>query len=82
MELPGNIGFIHSRPANNAVEWAHPHISNDEKIAVCDNGICFTDENTPMRDKASQMLVERDTSSLLHVRLNRTDSLSLKKGHL
>lgn len=80
MDLPGNIGFIHSRPANNAVEWAHPHISNDGKISICDNGICFTDANTPMRDKASQMLVEKGYKFLATREAEQDGFPQFKKG--
>lgn len=58
LSLPGTMGIIHSRPANNLLSYAHPHISNDGKIAVCDNGVCFDDDNTPMRNKAANMLLD------------------------
>jgi len=39
MELPGNIGFIHSRSRGDQdVEWAHPFISDDGKLAYIANG--------------------------------------------
>lgn len=80
LNLPGTIGFIHSRPANNFLSYAHPHVSNDGKIAVCDNGICYGDENTPMRDKAANML-EAAGSQFLTKRTAEHDTFpQLKSG--
>lgn len=44
INLPGNIGFIHSRSyGDQNKEWAHPFISDDEKMAFICNGTggCF-----------------------------------------
>ena len=39
MDLPGNIGVIHGRtPGFGGRSWAHPFLSNDERIACVFNG--------------------------------------------
>ncbi len=39
LELPGSIGFIHSRSfGQQNSEWAHPFISDNEKLAYIANG--------------------------------------------
>ena len=37
-DLPGTVGIAHSRPDNNFLEYVHPYISNNEKLAVVSNG--------------------------------------------
>lgn len=38
-DLPGTIGFIHSRSyGNQNMEWSHPFISDDDKMAYIANG--------------------------------------------
>lgn len=40
IDLPGNIGFIHSRSyGTQNVEWSHPFISDNDKMAYICNGI-------------------------------------------
>ena len=50
LSLPGNIGIIHSRPANNLYEYAHPFLSPDGKIALVLNGTGVIDDHTPVRN--------------------------------
>ncbi len=38
LDLPGNIGFIHSRPSGKFAEFSHPFISPDNNTAVILNG--------------------------------------------
>ena len=38
-DLPGNMGIAHTRPAGNHVMYAHPHVSNNGKIALVTNGM-------------------------------------------
>lgn len=38
LSLPGTTGIIHSRTGGNHVEYAHPFISDDEKLALVLNG--------------------------------------------
>lgn len=39
LDLPGTIGIAHTRPAGNGLIYAHPHISNNGKIALVTNGM-------------------------------------------
>ena len=39
LDLPGTIGIAHTRPAGNHLMYAHPHISNNGKIALVTNGM-------------------------------------------
>ena len=48
-ELPGTIGIAHSRPDNNYVEFAHPYVSNNGKVAVVSNGTTARDYRNEKR---------------------------------
>lgn len=39
LDLPGTVGFIHSRPSGTDAEFAHPFLSSDHCTAVIENGI-------------------------------------------
>lgn len=59
LSLPGNIGIIHSRPANNLYEYAHPFISVDGRQAFVLNGTGVIDNHTPIRNQTVDSL-EKD----------------------
>lgn len=56
LSLPGNIGIMHSRPANNLHEYAHPFLSPSGNLAFVLNGTGVIDDLTPMRNSAVDML--------------------------
>ncbi len=58
MDIPGTIGFIHSRPANNFYEYAHPYISPDGKTAIVLNGTCAHDKYEPLRNATVNKLYD------------------------
>ncbi len=41
LDLPGNVGFAHSRPGADMLCHAHPQISNNGKLALVTNGTGF-----------------------------------------
>lgn len=55
-ELPGTIGIAHSRPGNNYVEYAHPYVSNNGKLAVVSNGTTARDYRNAKRNQVAQQL--------------------------
>lgn len=55
-ELPGTIGIAHSRPDNNYLEYAHPYVSNNGKIAVVSNGTSAKDYRNEKRNQIAQRL--------------------------
>ena len=60
--FPGHVGIIHSRSNSGGDrEWAHPFISNDEKIAYVANGSYgeFAKTNAERRDKVAMELEQR-----------------------
>lgn len=58
MELPGTIGFIHSRPANNFYEYAHPYVSSSGRTAIVTNGTCSHDKYEPIRNATVNKLYD------------------------
>lgn len=57
MDLPGNIGIIHGRtPGPGDREWAHPFMSNDGRIAICENGAIGKYEETQHFDAVLERL--------------------------
>ncbi len=60
--FPGHVGIIHSRSNSGGDrEWAHPFISNDEKIAYVANGSygAFAELNGSKRDTVAMELENR-----------------------
>ena len=59
-DLPGNIGIIHSRPDRFPEDFAHPHISEDGKLAMVMNGTLKRgDKYSDLRDKTARLTEER-----------------------
>ena len=61
-KLPGKVGIIHSRSNSGGDrEWAHPFISNDEKVAYVANGAygAFAEVENYNRDKMAMELEKR-----------------------
>lgn len=59
-DLPGNIGIIHSRPDRFPEDFAHPHISEDGRMAVVMNGTLKRgDKYSDLRDKTARLTEER-----------------------
>lgn len=58
MDLPGNIGIMHSRPANNLYEYAHPFVSPNGRVAAVLNGTGVIDHNSPRKNAAVDRLAE------------------------
>ncbi len=60
LDLPGNIGIIHSKPGSNPPSFAHPHISEGGSLAVVMNGTLKRgDKYTERRDSAARLTEER-----------------------
>ena len=55
LDLPGNIGIIHTRPGNNPPSFTHPHLSEDGQMAVVLNGTISFDKYSDHRDKTAQL---------------------------
>ncbi len=58
LSLPGTIGIAHTRPSNTSYELAHPYISMSGEMAVVSNGSTPTNQYSPRRDAAIQMLAD------------------------
>lgn len=59
LDLPGNTGIIHSRTnSGGGVEWGHPFLSSDGRIASVLNGISGKLCPKDVRDRAAQSLSE------------------------
>ncbi len=44
LDLPGNIGIIHTRPGNSPANYTHPHLSENGQMAVVLNGTIAEDK--------------------------------------
>lgn len=55
IDLPGNVGIIHTRPGNSPANYTHPHISEDGQLAVVLNGTVENDKYYDLRAKTAQM---------------------------
>ena len=54
LSLPGNIGLIHTRPNGKPVDFIHPHLSEDGRLAMVQNGDLYHDKYHPMRSEAAE----------------------------
>lgn len=66
LDLPGNIGIIHTRPGNSPASFTHPHLSEDGQLAVVLNGTIEIDkyynhrkETTILAEKAGYEYIAR-----------------------
>ena len=59
LSLPGTIGLAHSRPYNDHLFNAHPHISLDGQLALVENGTEPKNDISPRRDEIANMLYEQ-----------------------
>lgn len=59
MDLPGTIGIIHTRPGASPADFIHPHMSEDGKLAMVQNGNLYHDKYKPMRDANAQKVCDR-----------------------
>ncbi len=79
INFPGTCGLIHSRPAANRVEHAHPFISHDGKCALVANGTLRT-VTTPewyeLLNKTAQSYYDRG------MMVTAYETATLKKNHL
>lgn len=80
-DLPGNIGLGHTRWATTGAvtrENAHPHLSNNGKIAVVHNGIIenFQDQRKFLTEQGFKFYSETDTEIIPN-----TIEYHMKKGY-
>lgn len=80
-ELPGTIGIAHSRPDNNYVEYAHPYVSNNGKLAVVSNGTTAGDYRTEKRRQVARLLEEEGYTFPLEVFTDNPNALTLTNGN-
>ena len=80
-ELPGTIGIAHSRPDNNYVEFAHPYVSNNGKIAGVSNGTTAGDFRAEKRRQVARLLEEEGYKFPFEVFTENPNALTLANGN-
>lgn len=79
-ELPGTIGIAHSRPDNNCVEFAHPYVSNNGKLAVVSNGTTVRDYRTEKRRQVTQRLEAEGYTYPIEITSDNPNTPTLTNG--
>ena len=54
LNLPGTIGIIHTRPGGLPIDFIHPHMSEDGRLAMVQNGDLFHDHYSAMRNENAE----------------------------
>ena len=80
-ELPGTIGIAHSRPDNNYVEFAHPYVSNNSKIAGVSNGTTARDHRVETRSRVAQQLEKEGYTFPLEIATESPTAVKLANGN-
>ena len=79
-ELPGTIGIAHSRPDNNYVEYAHPYVSNNGKLAVVSNGTTSRDYRIEKRSQIAKQLAAEGYTFPIEVITDNPNTPALENG--
>lgn len=59
LALPGTIGIIHTRPSGSPADFIHPHMSEDGRLAMVQNGDLYHDKYSDLRDANAEKVRSR-----------------------